>query len=185
MYRNTPMYVACKNGHLSVCEWLYKVGAVAHITKANRDGHDPMYIACMNGHLSVCKWLLEVGVGITKSSYIFTPMYTAYRHGRLSVCKWIILNVAVERRDIPEVPDERCRRELSAWSKQIIRSHYIFRFVFLPGTLWTKQRKCSPHLWMLNSDGTPFKELIAEFVGVEYGAHLRNVHKFVEVLANS
>ena len=80
---------------------------------------------------------------------------------------------------------EKYRYELLDWSYQIINEHNAFRLVFLPGTLCTEQRKCSSHLWMLNSNGTPFKELIAEYAGVEYGIHLRNVRKLVEALDNS
>ena len=57
----TPMYIACLNGHLSVCKWLFEVGAAADVTKANNNGATPMFIACQKGHLSVCKWLFEVG----------------------------------------------------------------------------------------------------------------------------
>ena len=30
------MYLACQEGHLSVCKWLYQAGAAADITKATR-----------------------------------------------------------------------------------------------------------------------------------------------------
>ena len=53
----TPMYRACMKGHLSVCKWLFEVGAAADITKAGKVGHTPMIMACMNGHLSVCEWV--------------------------------------------------------------------------------------------------------------------------------
>ena len=54
------MYIACFNGHLSVCKWLFEVGAAADITKADKCGGTPTCsLAC--GHLSVCKWLFEVG----------------------------------------------------------------------------------------------------------------------------
>ena len=54
------MYIACHYGHLSVCKWLFEVGAATDITKADNNGFTPMYIACWSGHLSVCKWLFEV-----------------------------------------------------------------------------------------------------------------------------
>ena len=48
----TPMYVACDQGHLRVCEWLYNMGAKEDITKAdNDDGWTPMHVACENGHI--------------------------------------------------------------------------------------------------------------------------------------
>ena len=148
------MWVACVNGRLSVCKWLFEVGAATHITKVNIDGETPMFSAC--------------------------------KQGQLSVCKWLILNGAFESSNTQTKKNiEKYRYELLDWSYQIINEHNAFRLVFLPGTLCTEQRKCSSHLWMLNSNGTPFKELIAEYAGVEYGIHLRNVRKLVEALDNS
>ena len=86
------MAFACEMGHLSVCKWLFEVGAAADITKASNNGFTPMYIACQMGHLSVCKWLFEVGAAadITKANNNgATPMYLACQFGHLLVCKWL------------------------------------------------------------------------------------------------
>ena len=63
------MLVACWQGRLSTCKWLYEVGAAADIRKANNYGYTPMHIACQWRHLPVCKWLYEVGAAgdITKT----------------------------------------------------------------------------------------------------------------------
>ena len=108
--------------------------------------------------------------------------------------KWLILNGALKYHEQTFTLPKKIvtfHRELFAWSNQIINEHNTFRLVFLPGTLCTEQRKCSSHLWILNSHGMifsrMFKVLIAEFAGVEYGTHLGNVRKFAETeaLANS
>ena len=194
---NTPMFRACSNGHLSVCKWLFEVGASADISKTDNLGNTPMYTACFRGHLSVCKWLIEVGAAkdIFKASKDNrTPIQIACLQGHLSVIKWLILNGALKHHEQPFTLPKKIvtfHRELFAWSNQIINEHNTFRLVFLPGTLCTEQRKCSPHLWILNSHGMifsrMFKVLIAEFAGVEYGTHLGNVRKFAEAeaLANS
>ena len=65
-----PMIMACWKGHLSVCTWLFEVGAAEDISTANKNGRTPMYTARWEGHLSVCEWLFEVGTAadITKAS---------------------------------------------------------------------------------------------------------------------
>merc|ERR1712185_745868 len=86
------MYIACCKGDLSMCKWLFEVGAAADITKMTKNGATPMYIACEKGHLSVCKWLFEVGAAadITKATnYGSTPMSIACYKGHLSVNKWL------------------------------------------------------------------------------------------------
>ena len=45
------MSFACLNGLLSVCKWLFEVGAAADITKANNNGRTPMWMACLMGQL--------------------------------------------------------------------------------------------------------------------------------------
>ena len=61
------MWIACREGHLSVCQWLFEVGAAADITKAWTPSGCGS--PAMVGHLSVCQWLFEVGAAadITKA----------------------------------------------------------------------------------------------------------------------
>ena len=76
---------------MSVCRWLFEVGASADITRSD-NSYTPMYAACQEGHLSVCQWLFEVGasVDITRANIIGeTPMYAACWNGHLSVCQWL------------------------------------------------------------------------------------------------
>ena len=88
----TPMYWACHSGHLSSCQWLFKMGAAEDISKVNSDGYTPMGEACWSGHLSICKWLYEVGASedIRKvNNYGRTPMFVACERGHLHICKWL------------------------------------------------------------------------------------------------
>eukprot|EP00617_Octactis_speculum_P026245 CAMPEP_0185754860 /NCGR_PEP_ID=MMETSP1174-20130828/13446_1 /TAXON_ID=35687 /ORGANISM="Dictyocha speculum, Strain CCMP1381" /LENGTH=85 /DNA_ID=CAMNT_0028433237 /DNA_START=101 /DNA_END=354 /DNA_ORIENTATION=+ len=50
-----PMAWACQNGQLSVCQWLFEMGAARDICRANDEGTTPMMWACLQGHLSVCR----------------------------------------------------------------------------------------------------------------------------------
>ena len=77
---------------MSVCQWLFEVGAKGDITKAINNGATPMLGACQEGHLSVCQWLFEVGAkgDITKADEEgYTPMLWACNGGHLSVCQWL------------------------------------------------------------------------------------------------
>ena len=93
-----------EGGHLSICKWLFEVGAAADITKANgvnqirKIGVTPMYVACRCGHLPVCEWLFEGGAAADiakEDNHGDTPMRMACRNGHLSVCKWLVFNGAL------------------------------------------------------------------------------------------
>ena len=98
---DTPMLLACYNGHLSVCEWLHKVGVDKDISRAdNHGGQTPTIAACKKGHLSVCEWLYKVGADkdISRADNCGdTPMLLACKNGHLSVCEWLVLNGALNR----------------------------------------------------------------------------------------
>ena len=187
------MWLACWEGHLPVCKWLFEVGAVADITKANRFGSTPMFMACQEGHLSVCRWLLEVGAGadIVKVNQVDiskgTPMWIASTNHQLPVCRFLILNgalnepingsegggvsavsAAIVKREIhASDPSEEnaMRSELLSWAQGVVAVHRAFRFAFLPGTLSTPtQRRGSAHLWMLSSQGAAFARLFKELI---------------------
>ena len=56
-FQETPLYIACENGHLEVVKLLIKNGA--DINKADENQATPLYIVCQNGHLGVVKLLLK------------------------------------------------------------------------------------------------------------------------------
>ena len=87
-----PMSLACEEGQINVCKWLYDNGAAEDITKVSSKGNSPMLRACHFGQLAICQWLFEVGAvdDITKANTAgVTPMFFACYGGHLPVCKWL------------------------------------------------------------------------------------------------
>ena len=61
----TPLYIACQNGHVDTARLLLDNGA--EVDKANENGVTPLYIACEKGHIDVARLLLEKGANVDKA----------------------------------------------------------------------------------------------------------------------
>jgi ankyrin repeat protein len=89
----TPLYVACRKGHLRTCQVLIDVGADVSI--AATSGYAPLYIASLEGHTEVVKLLLKAGADINVASDDgFTALYVAAQEGREEVCRVLLENGA-------------------------------------------------------------------------------------------
>ena len=168
----TPMFIACQNGHLPVCEWLFEVGAAEDITKANNTGDTPMLIACQNGHLSVCKWLVFNGA-------LNTP--TPDQHDDNHV------DQAIVQRDTRPGWRGDNRHDLLAWAQDVAATHHTFLHVVLRASviLPDSHQQASPdqrcHLPRLPR---VVLERLGDILGVEMvGRRVRNVREFAEALA--
>ena len=186
----TPMLIACYEGHLSVCKWLFEVGA--DITNADKfHGRTPMTMACSGSHLSVCQWLFEVGAkgDITKADNDgATPMAIAFEFENLTICKWLVFNgtlndpttqhvdQAIVNRDIPQH-----RPALLAWAREdILAVHDTFLKVVLRASVLVplSQQHVSPdgqcRLPLLQRG---VLDRVGSFLGVETGRRLRNARE--------
>jgi ankyrin repeat protein len=92
----TPMWAACRNGHLHVAQWLFLVtglvGRATYIRTKDNCDQTPMLVACGQGHLDVAQWLFKVGAAAdirTKDNGGETPMYNACWGGHLDVAQWL------------------------------------------------------------------------------------------------
>jgi serine/threonine-protein phosphatase 6 regulatory ankyrin repeat subunit B len=47
----SPLYIACKNGHLQIVRKLLE--CKADINRTDNDGFSPLYVACRNGHVDI------------------------------------------------------------------------------------------------------------------------------------
>jgi hypothetical protein len=156
------MCIACLNGHLSVCKWLFEVGASADITKANNNGATPMWSASDENHIPVQQWLALKGALTSDNANGHT-------------------DDAIIRRNIPDADQ---RTALLEWAMELVAAHKEFKRTFLVGALSPQK---SALLWKLGSldDATNqhFKRLVADFAGVPYKRELRNAREAVEELA--
>ena len=158
------MYAACRNGHLSVCQWLFEVGASADITRANNDGTTPMLIACQKGHLSVCQWLILNGALNDEDDHV---------------------DVNIIIRDVSTNPQSAAA--LQTWSQETISIHSTFLNVVLRGSVLVPlsqqhvppQQRC--RLPMLDRG---VLEVVGSYLGLVTGREIRNVQEMSAVLAD-
>ena len=64
----TPLYYACRMGHINIAKLLIKKGA--DINKPNNKGYTPLSVACVTNNYELGKLLLESGVDINQPDYI-------------------------------------------------------------------------------------------------------------------
>jgi ankyrin len=89
----TPMWLACQNGPLSLCQFLYANGAAEDVRTPDRLGFTPMGRACSKGHLDIVQWLCTTSakedVYEWQNSGGATPFHVATRKGHRHVTSWL------------------------------------------------------------------------------------------------
>ena len=110
----TPLHLAAKNGHLSVCKLIIenvldknptasqiKIGDWSHLQSLygeqrldTRDRWTPLHLAANNGHFSVCELLINnISMKNPEDQHGWTPLHSAAQNGYLRVCKLILSNI--------------------------------------------------------------------------------------------
>jgi ankyrin repeat protein len=90
----TPMYVACSQNSIDLCQWLYDHGASEDVTKRTNNGLTPMFAACKSNHINIVEWLYNHGASkdVTTCSETnggFTPMHCACKNANLEIAEWL------------------------------------------------------------------------------------------------
>ena len=104
-YGITPLHLAAKNGHLSVCKLIIKnvvdknPAGGKMVTKSWMhpvwiDQWTPLHLAAYTGHFSVCKLIINNVVEKNPGDQTgWTPLHSAAQNGHLTVCKLILNNI--------------------------------------------------------------------------------------------
>lgn len=89
-YGNSPLHIACLNGHLPVCQLLLSYGA--NIEATNYRGQTPLHISAASTHGVDClNFLVEKNVDINRQSLDGrTPLHMTAIHGRFTRSKTLI-----------------------------------------------------------------------------------------------
>ena len=96
---NTALHKASVQGHLSMVQFLIKIGA--NIEVKGKDELAPLHAAVSNGHLEVVKCLIDNGAQIeANSNDELTPLHYSVSHGYLEITKHLIYKGAkIEAKD--------------------------------------------------------------------------------------
>jgi hypothetical protein len=126
----TPLSIACENGHLQVVLELLKNTNIK-VNLATNDGRTPLLIACQEGHLEIVRALLKdsrVDVHQTDKNRA-TPLSVACEHGHKDIVKMLL----TERPKWKLVYLPRNFESLPAQKQQQLATDTLYEFLAAPG----------------------------------------------------
>ena len=97
----TPLHLAAKNGHLSVCKLIIEnvldknpTGPNIHWFRKQICHWTPLHLAAHNGHFSVCELIINnILEKNPKDQNGWTPLHSAAQNGHVTVCQLILSNI--------------------------------------------------------------------------------------------
>lgn len=92
---NTPLHMACANGHISCIKALLNaLPGPSLVNMANHAGNCALHWACLNGHVEVVKLLVEAGADpLLNNNAGYDCLYEAESNGKSDVVGWLLENV--------------------------------------------------------------------------------------------
>ena len=94
----TPLIMACRNGHLTVAEYLIEkcvadIEQVGSVTFDGEtiDGAPPLWCAAAPGYLNIVKYLIKIGTGVNKTTFTnSTPLRAACFDGHFDIVQYLV-----------------------------------------------------------------------------------------------
>ena len=95
----TPLHLAAKSGHLSVCKEL--LINITDFNPKNEEGATPLHLAAAEGHLDICHLMLKVikDDKNPKDHHGSTPLHHAASKGQVHICR-LFLQIAVDKNPV-------------------------------------------------------------------------------------
>ena len=92
----TPLHLAAKSGHLSICKEL--LDNILDLNPKNEEGATPLHLAAAEGHLDICHLMLKLirDDKNPKDHHGSTPLHHAASKGHVHVCR-LFLQIAEDK----------------------------------------------------------------------------------------
>merc|ERR1711965_913853 len=85
----SPLYIACKNGHVDVARLLLEKGA--EVNWANKNGQTPLHIVCLQGHVDAARLLLDNGAEVDRAiNNGATPLHIVCLQGHVDAARLLL-----------------------------------------------------------------------------------------------
>lgn len=199
-YGCSPFAFAVIHSHQHILDWLFQVGGMGQLLVEDCDGLSPLYHACKKGNTFTAKWIyqkliehhVQVSLNDTRDKRGCSMFIAAVLKGCLEICVWLIsvglYEIIDEKYVVFSVPT-RSRHYLRQC--QMLRSNRAtliqlveekldvdscFRETFLVGTV--SSNTSSKTLSQLSGQ-EGIRMIIADYVGVYYGASARHFKHFL------
>lgn len=126
---DTPMILACQNGHTEVVELLVSAGASIHAP--DDFGATPLFIASKNGSVSIVKRLIELKAGVNTVAHGLrnnAPLAAAAYMGHAAVVQTLLKSGARPelKCEDKQTAEDHAKREGHQKIVDILRTHHAF-----------------------------------------------------------
>lgn len=92
---NTPLHMACANGHLECVKLILEDPIeAASLNAKNASGNTPLHWTCLNGHRNIVEMLIQAGADpLIENNAGLDALFEAENNGREEVIEWLLAHV--------------------------------------------------------------------------------------------